>query len=94
MKQWFLEFITVYTYSGRTQFFFIFGILALWLIPTLGDYVLSDIQFRGIFKGLEDVLIENATRRYDKVAYGSLIACWVAAIGTYKKDKKRLERFY
>ncbi|EAU54051.1 hypothetical protein [Mariprofundus ferrooxydans] len=64
--------------------FFAVGLLLL------GEHLISNMQFSGFLKPLEDVYKERMFRYYDKVALGILFSSWVAAYKFYHRDKKRL----
>lgn len=75
--------------SKRFVFTFLFGIILFFLISAYGHHAMDNFQLQGVFKGIEDVIRDKFLRRYDKLALGALIACWILAIKFYIKDRKR-----
>ena len=89
MPNWMVEFLYVVLMSKRCVSAFLLGIILFFLITAYGHHALENFQLQGVFKGIEDVIRDRFLRRYDKIALGALVACWILAIKFYIKDKKR-----
>ncbi len=85
-----VEFLYVALMSKRGVFAFLLGIILFFLISAYGHHAMWNFQLQGAFKGIEDVIRNKFLRRYDKLALGTLIACWILAIKFYIKDRKLL----
>ena len=90
MPNWMVEFLYVVLMSKRCVFAFLLGIILFFLISAYGQHALENFQLQGVFKGIEDVVRDKFLRRYDKLALGALITCWILAIKFYIKDRKRV----
>ena len=89
MPNWMVEFLYVVLMSKRCVSAFLLGIILFFLITAYGHHALENFQLQGVFKGIKDVIRDRFLRRYDKLALGALVACWILAIKFYIKDKKR-----
>ena len=89
MPNWMAEFLYVVLMSKRCIFAFSSGIILFFLISAYGHHAMENFQLQGVFKGIEDVIRDKFLRRYDKLALGALIACWILAFKFYIKDRKR-----
>ena len=89
MQNWMVEVVYVFLASKRTQFAFIMGVFFYLFFSLLGRYLLENFELHGALKGIEEVIIENFLRRYDKVAFSSLITLWILAVRFYIKDRNR-----
>lgn len=89
MPNWMAEFLYVVLMSKRCIFAFSSGIFLFFLINAYGHHAMENFQLQGVFKGIEDVIRDRFLRRYDKLALGTLVACWILAIKFYVKDRKR-----
>ena len=84
-----VEFLYVVLMSKRCVSAFLLGFILFFLISAYGHHALENFQLQGVFKGIKDVIRDRFLRRYDKLALGALVACWILAIKFYIKDKKR-----
>lgn len=89
MPNWMVEFLYVVLMSKRCVSAFLLGFILFFLISAYGHHALENFQLQGVFKGIKDVIRDRFLRRYDKLALGALVACWILAIKFYIKDKKR-----
>ena len=90
MSHWVSEVLYVIALSKRIQWAIILGIVFFVVINLVGSYMVSNLEFTGLFKGLEDVLSEKLLRRYDKIALFALISFWVMAFKFYHRDKQKI----
>ena len=90
MPNWLLEILAVIAFSRKTQLAIILGMVAFVVINLVGSYMLHDFELHGPMKGLTNVIKQQLEGKYDKVAWGALLAFWGLAIKFYRKDKKRL----
>lgn len=90
MKEWIAEVLCVIALSKRTQWAIILGVVSFVGINLLGNFMVSDLEFTGPLKGYQDLVVGKVLRRYDRVAWVSLISFWVLAFKFYRRDKKRL----
>ena len=90
MKNWFAEFLVVFSHSKRTQWAIFLGVLGFFAIHLWGDYQLSSFKLSANMDSIGAVIKEKFLRRYDKVALGCLISFFLLAVKLYRKDKKRL----
>lgn len=86
------EFLYVLSLSKRTQLSLILGVVFHFLILLFGEYYVTEIEFQGVMKPLEDAIVGKLLHRYDKVALFALASFWVLAFKCYRKDRKRLYR--
>lgn len=90
MKDWLAEILVVLAHSSRTQFALVLGVVSFVGLMVAGDYFVGRIQLHGALSPLTEVVREQLFHRYDKAAWGSLVACLLLAIKLYRKDRKRL----
>lgn len=93
MKDWILEFLTILSFSRRTQFAIVLGPLSYIFISFIGWYMIRDFQISGYLAPLSGMVKDKFVNYYDKAAYGCLISSWGLAIKLYRKDKKQFYRF-
>lgn len=89
MKEYFAEVLYVMAMSKKTQWAIILGIVFFIGISLVGSHLISNLQFSGPLKGLEDAVAGKLLKRYDKVALLALISFWILAFKCYHRDKKR-----
>lgn len=90
MKDWFLEFLTVLSFSRKTQYAIILGMIGYLAMSMIGSYMLRDFQLTGFFAPFSAVVKDKLIGKYDNAALGCLVSSWLLAIKLYRKDKKRL----
>ncbi len=89
MPNWMAEFLYVLLMSKRCIFAFSSVIFLFFLINAYGHQAMENFHLQGVFIGIEDVIRDKFLRRYDKLALGALIACWILAIKFNTEDRKR-----
>jgi len=89
MPNWLLEFLSVLSFSKKTQWSIILAFVSFIGIHLLGDYMISNFELNGPMKGFQDVIARKIAKRYDKIAVVSFFSFLVVAYRSYKKDKKR-----
>lgn len=60
------------------------------IILMIGDHMIDNLEFHGVMKGLEDSIGHRLMRRYDRLAFVTMIGLWVIAYKAYRKAWKRL----
>ena len=88
MRDWFLEFLTILSYSRRTMFAIVLGPLSYMVITLIGWYMIRDFQITGYLAPLSGLVKDKFISYYDKAALGCLVSSWYLAIKLYRKDKK------
>lgn len=88
----FEEFITVFSYSKRTQLALALGVGFFCAILMLGHYFTNQVVLSGTLAPLNETIKELLMDKYDKVAWGALVVFIVQAFKCYRKDKTRLFR--
>ncbi len=83
------EFLYVLSVSKRTQLALILGVAFHFIILLAGKYYIAEIEFQGVMKPLEDVIVGKLLHKYDKVALLALVSFWILAFKCYRKDRKR-----
>lgn len=94
MRDYFTEILIVIAYSGRTQAAIILGMVGFIVINLIGDFYLADFQLSGFMAPLTAVINEKLLHRYDKAAWGVLFSCWWLAVKFYRKDRKKVLRWF
>jgi hypothetical protein len=90
MRDWLWEVLVVLCHSVRTQLAIAFGLI-FFAGTLLTGHVLADrLELRGPVSPLADVIRDVLTHRYDKAAWMALGAFLLAAIKTFRKDRRRL----
>ena len=85
----FEEFLTVLSYSRRTQFVLVLGVVFFAGFMLGGAYMVSNLELKSVSGSLADVIRDRLLHRYDKAAWFCLISSLFAAVGYYRKDRKR-----
>lgn len=84
------EFILVLSYSRRTQFVLVFGLLLATIILVGGEYLIGTLELRSLPAPAADAIREKLLHRYDKAAWvvlaGSLFTAWKC----YRRDRRRI----
>lgn len=89
MPNWLVEILYILAQSKRTQWAIILGIIFYFGIHLYGQYALANLENHVGVGGLKDILIHKIVKKYDKLAFFTLISFWVLAFRLYQKDKKR-----
>jgi hypothetical protein len=89
MPNWLSEFLYILALSKKTQWAIILGCIFFIGIHLLGGYMLENFELHGPAKGIQDVMVQKISKKYDKVALITLLSFWVLAYKCYQKDKKR-----
>lgn len=89
MPNWLLEFLSVLSFSKKTQWAIILAFVSFICIHLLGDYIISNFELNGPMKGFQDIIARKIAKRYDKIALVSFFSFLVVAYRSYKKDRKR-----
>ncbi len=89
MPNWLVEILYILAQSKRTQWAIILGVIFFFGIHLYGEHALANLEARGGISGLKDILIHKIAKRYDKLAWFTLISFWILAFKLYQKDKKR-----
>lgn len=89
MPDWLNEFLYILALSKRTQWAIILGCISFIGIHLLGGYMLANLELHGPAKGLQDVIVQKISKKYDKAALITLLLFWALAFKCYLKDKKR-----
>jgi len=89
VKDWFWGFIVVLSFSKKTQYAIIIGMVGYIVISLVGDHMLNDFQLSGILAPMSDSVKEKLLGKYGKAALGCLVSFWLLAMKLYRKDKKR-----
>lgn len=89
MPGWLEEFLYILSISKKTQWAIVFGVIFFVGIHLLGNYMLSNFELKGQVSGIQDVIVQQFAKKYDKVALGALISFWMLAYKSYLRDKKR-----
>ena len=84
------EFLYVLAVSKRTHRALICGVVFYLLINFVGDHYVAEIEFQGVMKSYQEVIVRKLSRKYDKFALGVLITFWGLALKFYCIDRKRL----
>jgi hypothetical protein len=87
--KWTDEFLIVLAYSTKTQLSIFFGVVFFIGTLLLGHHLVSGLVFQGILAPLTDTIRPIIEHRYEKAAWGSLVAFLFLAFKCYKKDRKR-----
>jgi len=94
MKDWFLEFLTILSYSPKTRRAIIAGSILPVIILVIGNYVLNNFELVGQHKAMEGALVEIFTKRHGSLALGSMVIFYVMAYKFYQKDKKKYHKHF
>lgn len=89
MKQLFTEFLYVLSFSKRTQWAIILGIVFFIAVSLLGKHMISTLHFSGPIAGLEGAIGSKLLKHYDKAALFGLLSFWCLAVKCYLRDRKR-----
>lgn len=94
MVERFGEFVAILTFSRRTQWALLLGLVAYIGISLLGDHFLNDFELTGAMSSLTEPIKDLIDQRYDKAAFACLLSSWALAFKVYRKDKKRFYSIY
>lgn len=84
------EFLVVFAYSKRTQWVLIIGLVFFFGLMLGGAYWSDHLELKSLSAPVAEVVRDKIVHRYDKAAWGILVATLFAAIKCYRKDRKRL----
>jgi hypothetical protein len=94
LRKFFTEILVVIAYSGRTQAAILLGMIGFIVINLIGDFYLADFQLSGYMAPLTEVIKEKLLHRYDKATWCALFSFWFLAVKFYKKNRKKVLRWY
>ena len=89
MKEYIIEILLILSFSKKTQFAILLGMIGYIVIEIIGAHQVRDFHLSGYLEPLSDVIKEKLIGKYDKAALGCLGSFWVLAIKQYRKDRKR-----
>ena len=90
MREALEELLIVLAYSAKTQVAILFGLVFFVVTMSIGHYFSTHLEMHGVLAPLTEMVRDNISRRYDKAAWGTLLALLLLAAKSYKKDRKRL----
>ena len=90
MFNWLYEILIVISFSKRTVWAIITGILFFLIINIWGDHAAANFELPGLYAGFSDLIKHKIISKYDKLAWSALISFLVLAVKLYRKDKKRI----
>jgi hypothetical protein len=94
VKNWLTDVLIVLSFSQKTQWVLLIGVILSISINILGEIMLEDFQLHGFLQPIGEVIRDKLLRRYDKLALLTLISFFLLALKTYSIDKKRLFRLF
>lgn len=92
LKNWLTDVLIVLSFSQKTQWVLLIGVLCSIGISILGEIMLENFQLHGFLQPIGEVIRDKLLRRYDKLALLTLVSFFLLAVKTYNTDKKRLNR--
>ena len=90
MRDWLAEMWVVLCYSTRTQLALAFGMAFFVGVLLMGDVLVGRFELHGPLAPLTEAIRDALMHRYDKAAWTALGGFLLAAIKTYRKDRRRL----
>ncbi|MEO1326526.1 MAG: hypothetical protein AAFV47_07665 [Pseudomonadota bacterium] len=90
MRDWFVEWLYVFSVSTRAQACVCVGILLALIALIAGRFIAADFELGGVYAPMTTVLREYVLDRYNAVALGILIAALSGAVRCLRKDRDRL----
>ena len=94
MKDWFLEFLMILSFSKKTQWAIVMGAAGFIVIKALENYMMRDFHLSANLAFLNSVVRDNLLGKYDKAAFGCLFSFSLLAVRQYRKDKKRFYNLF
>jgi hypothetical protein len=91
---WFAEVLMVLSFSKRTQWAIVLGVVSFLVMNILGHSQLANFELQGAMAPFTEVIKDKLLSKYDKAAYGCLAGFWLLAFKLYRKDKKNFYRFF
>ena len=86
---WLTEVVLVLSFSKRTQWAILLGIIGFFVITFLGSTQLDSFELQGAMAPFLGIIKDKLLQKYDKAAYGCLGSFWLLAFKLYRLDKKR-----
>ncbi len=89
---WFAEVVLILSFSKRTQWAILLGVIGFFVFKFLGSTQLANFELHGSMAPFSEYVKGELLQKYDKAAYWCLGSFWLFAVKLYRRDRKRFYR--
>lgn len=90
MREAIAEFLLVIEHSRGAQVALLLGVLFFFGFQLAGQVFVGQFELHGILAPMTDLVRDRLMHGYDKAAWAALVGFLLAAVKSYKKDRRRL----
>lgn len=90
MRDAIAEFLLVIEHSRGTQVALLLGVLFFVSFQLAGQVFVEQFELHGILAPMTDLVRDRLTHGYDKAAWAVFVGFLLAAVRSYRKNRRRL----